>query len=169
MKSIVIGLVLIFQVIACYAQSDSVRYETNPAEIDFYYRELYNFRPGSTFGPLIPNPPALQQKFDLSQSLVIDFSTFPSYKTVSLSTHFPAFHPFINAVSVHNFAEYSLGNRLKYGGTGYSANSVFNPFPLNPEFKNMNMRGVSMFLEYKVSKNVRIGGSIHVNSQQGLY
>ena len=60
MKSIVIGLGIIFAAIAGYAQSDSVFYKTDPAEIDFYYRELYNFNPGSTFGPLTPTPPALQ-------------------------------------------------------------------------------------------------------------
>lgn len=60
-------------------------------------------------------------------------------------------------------AVYHASDKLSIGGSSFGVNSVLHP-PL-PAFKgsNYDYRGVSVFLEYKVSENFRIGGGVTVS------
>ena len=80
------------------------------------------------------------------------FLIFPS-----ISTYFPF------SGTVFNQAIYQATDRLKIGGNSYGINSLLHaPLPsIGPG--NYDYRGMSVFMEYKINKNFRIGGSISVS------
>ena len=74
------------------------------------------------------------------------------------------FSPFVGSGTIFNQAVYQLSGKLLLGGNSFGVNPVsgspFNRSGTRP----YDMRGASLFLEYKVSKNFRIGGSISVTN-----
>ncbi|MGQ8335385.1 hypothetical protein ACUNWD_02470 [Sunxiuqinia sp. A32] len=165
-KSITTGLVLSLVVLCGYAQNDSVQVSTVKPEYDFIYRELFNFSPNSIFGALrLDEASPGISNYKPTTPLVIDFSQFKSFSTLSLTNSLPVFSPFIDSFSLTNQAHYKLNDKLILGGNSFSANSIFNPLPLNPNIKDMSIRGASMFLQYKVSDKVKIGGSFSISNQ----
>jgi len=166
-KSIIGGLLLCLIGLAGRAQSDSLKVSTVKPEFDFLYSELYNFSSNSIFGELQFNQlsPGLSN-FKPTMPLMIDFKLYNSLKGNSLSQYFPAFSPFLNEGFITNQAHYQLNDRLTLGGNSFSANSIYNPLPLNPGMKDMNIRGASIYLEYKVSDKFSIGGGVSVSNQK---
>jgi hypothetical protein len=81
------------------------------------------------------------------------FLTFPF-----ISTYFS----FPGTGTVFNQAIYQATDRLKIGGNSFGINSLLHtPLPgVRPG--NYDFRGMSVFMEYKINKNFRIGGSISV-------
>ncbi len=171
LKSIISCCLLLLTVIFAKAQNDSINLSIVQPEYDFLYKELFNFAPNSIFGELKFDQPvnkyATQSGFN--QPLVIDFNSFQSFKTISLSNSFPVFNPFINSFSVTNQAHYKLSDKLMFGGNSFSANDIFNPTPLNPSVKDMSIRGASMFLQYKISDKVKVGGSISISNRNSPF
>jgi hypothetical protein len=80
------------------------------------------------------------------------FLTFPY-----ISTYFPF------SGTVFNQAISQATDRLKIGGNSFGINSLLHaPLPaIGPG--NYDYRGMSVFMEYKINKNFRIGGSISVS------
>lgn len=77
--------------------------------------------------------------------------------------------PFIHSGTVFNQATYQASSRLIIGGNSFGANSVFTPPPTRPGANQWEIRGASMFLEYKVSKNFSIGAQISVQGKSTLH
>ena len=170
MKSFVVGWILLFSGVAGWAQSDTIEDLSVQPMADFLYRELFNFSPNSTFGALSIAPPALPQKLmpqPLSFGLLSSFQT-PDKRVDMFDL--PVFNPFMKSWSLNSFAEYQLTDKLILGGNSFSGQSIFSPatFPGSSNH-SMDFRGASMFLEYKVSKNVRISGGFHVTNQHQPY
>jgi len=65
--------------------------------------------------------------------------------------------------TIFNQATYQATDRLKIGGNSFGINSLLHaPLPaIGPG--NYDYRGMSVFMEYKINKNFRIGGSISVS------
>jgi hypothetical protein len=80
----------------------------------------------------------------------------PSGTSPFISTRFPF------SGTVFNQAVYQATDRFKIGGNSFGINSLLHaPLP-GSGTGNFDYRGMSLFMEYKVSKNFRIGGSISV-------
>lgn len=78
-----------------------------------------------------------------------------------------AFSPFISSGSVFSGANYKIGEKISLGGFSYGGNSIFTaPFP-NQGPDNFDFRGSTLFMEYKVSENFKIGTSISVTRSPG--
>lgn len=171
LKSIISCCLFVFVVSFANAQSDSIKLSTVQPEYDFMYKELFNFAPNSIFGELSFESPMNKyaNQFSLKQPLVIDFNSFQSFKTVSISNSFPVFSPFINSFAITNQAHYKLSNKLTLGGNSFSANDIFNPVPLNSSIKDMSIRGASMFLQYKINDKFKVGGSFSISNQRGPF
>lgn len=165
MKLFVVGWMLLFSGVGGWAQSDTIEDLSVQPMADFLYRELFNFSPNSTFGALSIAPPALPQP--LSFGLLSSFQT-PDKRVDMFDS--PVFNPFMKSWSLNSFAEYQLTDKLILGGNSFSGQSIFSPatFPGSSNH-SMDFRGASMFLEYKVSKNVRISGGFHVTNQNQPY
>lgn len=166
MKSIVFTLCLLFSGFIAFSQSDSAKVGAINPEYDFLYRELFNFSPNSTFGEINIEPvPQINQNFNLKPGFIIDFNSFSGMKSITLSNLFPIFNPFVNSFSITNQARYKLSDKFTLGGNSYAGNSIFNPMPANSSIQDMSIRGASMFLQYKVSKNVKLSGSFSISNQ----
>ncbi len=167
----VIGIItLLFIGFSLYAQQDSVELKMDNPEFDFIYNELFNFNENSVFGPIILDPPSLQSNYTPKwKPLIFGLSKFNSLKTITISNSLPVFSPFVNSFSLNSYGEYQLGDKLKFGGNSFSANSIYNPLPINPDLNDMSIHGASMFLQYEVSKSVSIGGSISVTNQKNPF
>jgi len=165
MKKLVLLVFMACCSLAVKAQADSVLLKPDPVEYEFLYRELFNFSPQSTFGPVVPARPAFNFKLDWMNPFQTQtnyhFSNF--YRGRLNGVQYP--NPLISAYFVNSSAEYRLNDRWKLGGNSFSANSIYDPVPLNFDPSKMNIRGINFYMEYKVSDKFRIGGGVQINQQ----
>lgn len=157
---------LFFTWFSGHAQPDSVKLNVSVPEYDFLYKELFNFDPASTFGGLMPVPSFTFRKLTATetQPFVLNFYRQIPSGTTRVANQFSlrSPSPFMNSFFVQNAATYRLSEKLFLNGNSFSGNSIFIPLPANPDLKDMSLRGASMFLQYKVSKNFHIGGGLSV-------
>ncbi len=169
LKSIISGCLFILSSFL-YAQEDTISVTPSNPEYDFLYRELFNFHSSSLFGSLnFEQTPKLYKQLNFDQPLVVDYNYSELNYPLQLSNSLPVFNPFISSLTITNQAHYKLNNRLTFGGNSFSASSIFDPVPLNPSIQEMGIRGASMFLQYKISDKVKIGGSISISNKQSPY
>ena len=64
--------------------------------------------------------------------------------------------------TIFNQAVYRISDKLQFGGNSFGGNSPVRAPLLRSGAGAYDFRGASLFLEYKVSKNFRIGGGITV-------
>ena len=102
--------------------------------------------------------------FDLSGMPINQFSTnggLPGMCNFSLS-------PFFRNGAIFSQASYKLNDKFTMGGYSFGANSVFSaPFP-NQGMNNFDTRGATMFMQYKVSKNIKIETRVSVSQGPGF-
>jgi hypothetical protein len=93
----------------------------------------------------------LKSKWKTDVSFSNRFLSFPY-----ISTYFPF------SGTIFNQAVFQANDKLKIGGNSFGLNSLLHaPLPgVGPG--NYDYRGMSVFMEYKINKNFRIGGSISV-------
>jgi hypothetical protein len=127
------------------------------------------YEPGLNFSALKPD---LSELTDFTLKLTLpsfDFSGVVKNKwkvDYSINNHSFIF-PFISIYfpfsgTVFNQAIYQATDKLKIGGNSFGINSFLHtPLP-GIDAGNYDYRGMSVFMEYKISKNFRIGGSISV-------
>lgn len=72
--------------------------------------------------------------------------------------------PFIASGVVFNQSVYRLSDRIAIGGNSFGARSVLDQPQLNPGIQDMSLKGASMFLQYKVSKNFKVEGRVSVSN-----
>ncbi len=96
-------------------------------------------------------------------------------KTSFLSSFFsgsPAlpgmFLPFGGTGSVFSEATYSLNQKLTIGGNSFGILSPLSPAPGVSGTNRYELRGATLFMEYKVNKNFRIGAGITVTDNPGI-
>jgi hypothetical protein len=71
--------------------------------------------------------------------------------------------PFYHSGTVFNQAVYRINDKMSLGGNSFGVNSIFTaPLP-HPGRNQWETRGASMFMEYKVNKNIRIETRISVS------
>jgi hypothetical protein len=177
MRKIFFGIIVFFVFQVTYAQEpvkpslqvkDSVRMKTS----------LF-YEPGLDIPDIkedILPIPEIQLKLDIP---VFDFSRYlnsrwkVSYSSFSkefqgfgmtgFSYAGSFFNPFGVNGAVFNQAIYQVSDKIKIGGNSFGMNSI-PASPLNyPGSGRYNIRGASIFMEYKVSKNIRIGGGVSVS------
>jgi len=75
------------------------------------------------------------------------------------------FSPFISSARIFNQETYRLNNRLSFGGNSFGAQSVFDMPNLNPSIQDMNTKGASLFMQYKVSKKFKVEGRVSITNR----
>lgn len=77
------------------------------------------------------------------------------------------FSPFLRNGAVFSSATYQLNDKFKLGGYSFGANSVFSaPLP-NQNMNNFDVRGATMFFQYKVSDKFKIETRVSVSQGKG--
>jgi len=110
------------------------------------------------FQPLLPD---YSKNLDFSNSLN---SPLVYSESFSMNRFGPS--PFYTNGVIFNQAAYRLNDRFILGGNSFGAMSVFNQPQINSTMQNMNTRGASMFMQYKVSKNFKIETRVNISNQQ---
>lgn len=120
--------------------------------------------------------PGIFQLFDkseFSKPLIPDYNRnldFKKYVQNSISSYSfnnigYYFNPFITNGMVFNQSIYRLNDHFAFGGNSFGAQSIFDRPNLNPEIQNMNIRGASMFFQYKVSDKFKIETRVNISNQ----
>lgn len=167
MKSFLVLVTILICLLTASGQSDSVNDTVGHPEYDFLYQELFNFDPASTFGTLVPDLNFTQLGltrwtnpfgYNLNLSQGITRITTPSYGYLVPGD------PFLNSFSVLGEATCRLNDKFTLSGNSFSVRSIFDPSPLNQNLNTKGIKGASMFLQYKVSKNFHIGGGVSISN-----
>jgi len=119
------------------------------------------------FEPFILNPPiypTFNKNLDFSEHL----NTFQVFSGINLNPVF-GFSPFLTVGKVFNQAIYRVNDRFAFGGNSFGAQSVFDMPRLNSNMQNMNFKGASMFLQYKVSKNFKVKGRVSISNRSNPF
>jgi len=75
------------------------------------------------------------------------------------------FSPFISSARIFNQETYRLNNHLSFGGNSFGTQSVFDMPNLNPSIQDMNTKGASLFMQYKVSKKFKVEGRVSITNR----
>ena len=57
-------------------------------------------------------------------------------------------------------------DKFSFGGNSFGAQSVFDKPRMNSSINDMCTKGASMFMQYKVSKNIKVETRVSVSSHQ---
>jgi hypothetical protein len=108
--------------------------------------------------------PDYSKNLDFSKSLS---SALVYSETFSMNRFGPS--PFYTNGLTFNQAAYRLNDRFILGGNSFGALSFFDQPQINPSMQNMNTRGASMFIQYKVSKNFKIETRVNISNHQSTW
>lgn len=105
------------------------------------------------------------QNFDFS-SLKLDLNK----GLVSSSTYYltDIYHLFANQ-AVFNQSTYRLNDRFTIGGGSFGARSFAQKPVLNPTIGDMDIKGASLFFQYKVSDKVKIETRVSVSERKSPF
>jgi hypothetical protein len=98
----------------------------------------------------------------------LDFLKYLNNSRISTMSHsitYPGISPFYSSGIIYNQSIYQLNNRLSVGGNSFGAQSIFEQPRLNPTIQDMNTKGASMFLQYKVSKSFKVEGRVSISNR----
>ncbi len=164
-------LILWCVVFSCYSQENTVdSLKTDDfglLERNLFYTDLFNFSENSLYGGLIQfNSAFFTQPLFPETNWTIDFSTLDNPFSPGYQKFVPftiGFNPFYGSFNIMNQARYQINDKLSIGGNSYAGSSIFDPMPMNRPFNERDIKGASMFLEYKVSKKFKIETRVSVN------
>ncbi|WP_394707639.1 hypothetical protein [uncultured Draconibacterium sp.] len=149
--------------------------EVDSSEIVKYRQlEYYQFITGSFGNDYLLEDiklPEFDAGLQYRERYTINMEIFPlsSLTFVGITSGpFAAHSPFYHNGQILSNAAYQLGDKFVLGGYSYGANSLnAAPFP-NQNSTYFDTYGSTMFLQYKVSKNIKIETSISVGQHQGF-
>lgn len=132
-----------------------------------YHKLLSGFLPGTLTEPLQLPEFDFQSELNKRWESGISHNAFNYW---SFGSWLPGFaglagSPFLRDETVFGGSAFHLNDRFTVGGYSFGAKSLFSaPFP-NQGF---DVRGSSLFLQYKVSKNVKIETRVNVTQAPGF-
>lgn len=135
------------------------------------------------FDPPLTGVPPLDDWMKLASDINFDFNNlkFTQYQRISSifmtrggATDF-IFRPgierpgslFLNE-TVLSGSVFKLNNRFSVGGYSFGANVPWNGSLSNRELNQFDFRGSTLFMEYHISKNFRIGTQMHIIQGPGF-
>lgn len=107
---------------------------------------------------LLPNSPMYTIGFDLLSGTSYMGGYYGALAATTASFH---------NTKILSSAAYKLGNKLIVGGFSYGSNHIMAPRATQMQNSYFDTYGSTMFMKYKVSKNVSIEGSINVGQNRG--
>jgi hypothetical protein len=120
-----------------------------PNEINLFDHSLFDH-------PLLPD---YTKNLDFKKYLYPLKATSYSYFSGSyLNPVYPFGHVF-------NQSTYQLNNRLLIGGNSFGARSVFDVPKLNSTIQDMNIKGGSFFMQYKVNDHFKVETRVSISNR----
>jgi len=128
--------------------------DIEPGTIQFFDHSIFN-------ESLLPD---YRKNLDFKKYLNNPIIT--SFQLNSLGNYF---NPFLTNETIFNQSLYRLGDRLSFGGNSFGARSVFDRPVLNPEIQDMNIKGATMFIQYKVSDKFKIETRVSISNRKSPF
>ena len=139
----------------------------NESVVELSPAYTYPLLENGTYFPLIETKTFQLPKFDFSTALFGKWQQDNSfYINRDFSSQFLFYQnsnsPFLHSGAIFNQAAYKISDKVTFGGNSFGANSIFSsPLPANGQ-NNYDFKGASMFIQYKVSKNIKIEAGVSV-------
>ena len=105
--------------------------------------------------------PAYNKNLDFIKNLNYAKATFEAF---SVNGYIAS--PFYLNGMVFNQATYRLGNKFSFGGNSFGVQSVFDKPRMNSSINEMSTKGASMFMQYKITKNIKVETRVSVSGGQ---
>ena len=103
----------------------------------------------------------MSKRYNLNLSGISGNQLIPNYIMSGMFNFSPS--PFFRNGTIFSQTGYQLNDKFTMGGYSFGANSIFSaPFP-NQGKNNFDTRGATMFMQYKVSKNIKIETRVSVS------
>lgn len=175
-KFLILSFLLIYAI-----KSNSQELQTDSLEMNnfvklekkLFYDDLFYFSDNSLYGDLIDFKSAFfKQPLFPETNWKTDFDSFKnpfSIPNQSIKNFSIGFDPMFGQFSVMNQARYQINDKFSIGGNSFAGNSIFNPMPMNRSFNEMDIKGASMFMEYKVSKKFKIETRVSVTNRDSMF
>lgn len=141
-------------------------------ERELYYSDLFNFSDNSLYGGLIGFKSAFfKQPLTTETNWKIDFSAFTNPFSIANQAQNIGigYNPMFGQFSIMNQARYQISDKFSIGGNSFAGSSIFDPMPMNRPFNEMGIKGASMFMEYKVSKKLKIETRVSVTNRDSMF
>lgn len=156
------------------------------AQSDYRVDSLKKFDPGDALlEPALAIPeatsfsvnqlfkPEFGQKLFGSNNQNFDFSSLKlgSNKGLISSSSFsvPGYFPYFDNQAVFNQSTYRLNERFSFGGGSFGARSFARQPVLNPAIEDMDIKGASLFFQYKISDKVKIETRVSVSDRKSPF
>lgn len=129
---------------------------------DTFPMEKFNLKDESMFNqPLLPD---FNKNLDLKKYL-----GSPMNINITGYSWGSYFNPFISSVQIFNQSSYRLNDKLSIGGNSFGARTIFDAPVLNPGIQNMNIRGASMFMQYKISDKFKVETRFSISNHKSPF
>jgi len=175
MKRFIFFLISFCAAVSAYSQEEIILDSITKIQKEVAVRELNLEKPLLLENSFSSGEINSLDKYLFNQSLLPDYSknldfkknlNFSKSTIESFSTNGFIVSPFfINGV-VFNQAIYRLSNKFSFGGNSFGAQSVFDIPKINSSINDMSTKGASMFMQYKVSKNIKVETRVSVSGHQ---
>ena len=178
MKRFIFLLISSCAALFAYAQEEIVLDSITKTQSEVAVKELNTERPLLFENSFSIGEINLLDKSIFNQPLLPDYNknldfkkylNYPKSSTESFSTVGYIVSPFYTNGMVFNQATYRLNNRFSFGGNSFGAQSVFDKPRMNSSINDMSTKGASMFMQYKVSKNIKVETRVSVSSRQSQW
>ena len=178
MKRFVLTFISSCVMLFVFAQEEIVLDSISKIKTEADINILNLIKPSTFDDHFAPEGLNLFESFRLNQPILPAFN-----KNLNFSGHLPTsqvfsesylntgfgFPPFFPTGKIFNQATYRLNDRFSLGGNSFGAQSVFEMPRINSSIQNMNWKGASMFLQYKVSKSVKVEGRVSISNRPNLW
>ncbi len=174
MRTIILLILLRIVAFPCFAQeknadsiaADNFKWE----ETKLVYDQLFIFSDNSLYGtPDYLGAAFFNQPLFPENNWKIDFDALKRDRPVAGFSMLYGYVPSFGVFSIMNQARYQVNGRFSVGGNSFSGSSLFDPMPLNRPFNERGVKGVSMFMEYKVSNKFTFGVRVEMINHQPLF
>jgi len=174
MKRFVLTFISSCVMLFVFAQEEIVLDSISKIQKEGVLNNLNLIKPSTFDDSFSPEGLNLFEPFKLNQPILpvfnknLDFSGLLNTTQIASSSYLNmgfGFSPFFSTGKIFNQATYRLNDRFLFGGNSFGAQSVFEMPRINTSIQNMNWKGASMFLQYKVSKSIKVEGRVSISNR----
>lgn len=157
-----------------YSQKEILSDSISASKLQEKYRNLTPEKPQFFMESFPPEGLLLIDKSLFNQPLIPEYSKnidfkkyFTSDKLIIESGSFTTQHfsPFLYSGNIFNQATYQVNDRFSFGGNSFGAQTIFDKPKLNPAIQDMNVKGASMFMQYKISKSIKVETRVSISNR----
>jgi hypothetical protein len=178
MKRFILFLISSCAIVYSYAQEE-IRFDSIPKNKISLEPEMV-----SPVKPLIFEGTFPMDSFNLTDETMVNQPLLPDfnknldlkkYPGTSLNLNISGnswgsyFNPYLSSFQIFNRGSFRLNERFSVGGNSFGARTIFDAPVMNPGIQNMNVRGASMFMQYKISDKFKVETRFSISNHKSPF